>query len=252
MTLAERAELYRKAFPKFQPLSVVETADGKQRLEGLWIMGQNYTVKSGYYGGYPHGYLDRVINQSPGQRDFHFPEKQGHQMSEHPIIIGLCGYAGVGKDSAAANMPGWKRYAFADALKHDLMPLLEMVGCNLAKPEHKAMARPLLVAWGATARKFSPGFWIFRVTNELFENRQAGIKTVVSDVRYPNEVQAILDLGGQVVRIFRNGYGPANDEEANSIREIDAKFCLPAVSNDRTPKELGQNVLKIAGLSHEK
>lgn len=60
MTLIERAEAYRKAFPKFPPLSVVKTADGRERIEGVWILGNNYHVKTGYYGGYPHGYLDRV------------------------------------------------------------------------------------------------------------------------------------------------------------------------------------------------
>lgn len=27
---------------------------------GIWVMGNNYQVSSGYYGGYPHGYLMRV------------------------------------------------------------------------------------------------------------------------------------------------------------------------------------------------
>ena len=30
------------------------------RVVGTWIMGNNYKVKSGYYGGYPAGYLKRV------------------------------------------------------------------------------------------------------------------------------------------------------------------------------------------------
>jgi hypothetical protein len=30
------------------------------RIVGTWIMGNNYSVKSGYYGGYPHGYLKRI------------------------------------------------------------------------------------------------------------------------------------------------------------------------------------------------
>lgn len=169
-------------------------------------------------------------------------------MSEHPIIIGLCGYARVGKDSAAANMPGWKRYAFADALKRDLEPILKMVNCDLANPEHKVKARPMLVAWGATARAFFPGFWVHRLWDILHDNLKDSTRTVISDVRYPNEVKAILDMGGQVVRIFRNGYGPANDEEGNSIREIDATYCLPAVANDSTPEELGRRVLMIAGV----
>jgi len=30
------------------------------RVFGVWVMGNNYTVTSNYYGGYPHGYLKRV------------------------------------------------------------------------------------------------------------------------------------------------------------------------------------------------
>tara|TARA_B110000285_G_C14855215_1_gene481893 strand:- start:45 stop:617 length:573 start_codon:yes stop_codon:yes gene_type:complete len=30
------------------------------RIYGTWIMGNNYKVKSGYYGGYPAGYLKRI------------------------------------------------------------------------------------------------------------------------------------------------------------------------------------------------
>lgn len=31
-----------------------------QTILGLWVMGNSYTVKSGYYGGYPAGYLSRI------------------------------------------------------------------------------------------------------------------------------------------------------------------------------------------------
>jgi 16S rRNA G966 N2-methylase RsmD len=31
-----------------------------QRIVGTWLMGQNYTVRSQYYGGFPSGYLRRV------------------------------------------------------------------------------------------------------------------------------------------------------------------------------------------------
>jgi hypothetical protein len=48
------------------PRSLFLGEDG--RMVGTWIMGNNYTVKSEYYGGYPHGYLKRVKAL--------FPEKQ--------------------------------------------------------------------------------------------------------------------------------------------------------------------------------
>ena len=40
------------------PRSLFIGEDG--RVVGTWIMGNNYRVKSGYYGGYPAGYLKRI------------------------------------------------------------------------------------------------------------------------------------------------------------------------------------------------
>lgn len=45
------------------PRNIFLGEDG--RIVGTWIMGNNYTVKSGYYGGYPHGYLKRIKAMFP-------------------------------------------------------------------------------------------------------------------------------------------------------------------------------------------
>lgn len=45
------------------PRSLFVGEDG--RIVGTWIMGNNYRVKSGYYGGYPHGFLSRVKAMFP-------------------------------------------------------------------------------------------------------------------------------------------------------------------------------------------
>ena len=34
--------------------------DGTGRLSGVWFLGNDYRVKSKYYGGYPAGYLKRM------------------------------------------------------------------------------------------------------------------------------------------------------------------------------------------------
>lgn len=56
MTNQERIDHYHKrtGFPK----SLFLADDG--RIVGTWIMGNDYRVKSEYYGGYPAGYLKRV------------------------------------------------------------------------------------------------------------------------------------------------------------------------------------------------
>jgi len=55
MTNAERIANYHRVtgFPE----SLFVGGDG--RIVGTWIMGNDYRVKSGYYGGYPAGYLRR-------------------------------------------------------------------------------------------------------------------------------------------------------------------------------------------------
>jgi hypothetical protein len=56
MKPSDRIENYLKV-TKY-PRSLFVGDDG--RIVGTWIMGNAYGVKSGYYGGYPHGYLARI------------------------------------------------------------------------------------------------------------------------------------------------------------------------------------------------
>lgn len=159
-------------------------------------------------------------------------------------LIGLCGYAQVGKDTAAENMPGWTRFAFADALKRDLAPILASVGCDLNNPAHKREARNLLVQYGEVCRAFRPNYWIERLFASIIIDGKNGDPIVITDVRYLNEVKAILNRGGHVVRIERPGFEPANETESISIKLIDLDFRLPIVVNDGTPEELGRRVLE--------
>jgi hypothetical protein len=48
------------------PRSLFVSAD--DRVVGTWIMGQQYQVKSQFYGGYPHGYLKRIQALFPDKR----------------------------------------------------------------------------------------------------------------------------------------------------------------------------------------
>jgi hypothetical protein len=65
MTLQERIDNYKSATDYPQGLFISE--DG--RIVGTWIMGQNYTVKSSYYGGYPAGYLKRIKALFPDKKN---------------------------------------------------------------------------------------------------------------------------------------------------------------------------------------
>ena len=61
MTPQERINAYVSATG--YPCSLFVSEDG--RIVGTWIMGNNYRVMSGYYGGYPHGYLKRIKAMFP-------------------------------------------------------------------------------------------------------------------------------------------------------------------------------------------
>jgi len=64
MRWSERIDNYVRAtgFPR----SLFLSEDG--RAVGTWIMGNDYRVRSGYYGGYPAGYLRRVRALFPEKR----------------------------------------------------------------------------------------------------------------------------------------------------------------------------------------
>lgn len=153
-------------------------------------------------------------------------------------LVGLCGFAQVGKDTAASQLVGFTRAAFADKLKADLKPVLATVGLDLSKPLDKAVARPLLVEWGRLARAVNPDHW----TDYLFANLPDG-DVVITDVRYANEVERIRMYGGTVIHIHRPGYLAANLEEEDSIYKILTTCALSgSICNDGTIEELGKKV----------
>lgn len=117
-------------------------------------------------------------------------------------ILGLCGYAGSGKDALGkllVERHGFKRIAFADALKRHCMAR----GWDGQKDEK---GRRLLQEVGMEMRDRDPDFWVSIALDKIDRER-----IVFTDVRFPNEVRAIRSLGGAIVRIIRPGVGPVND-----------------------------------------
>ena len=101
MDWQERIDKYGKA-TKF-PASLFVAGDG--RVVGTWIMGNDYRVKSGYYGGYPAGYLRRIAAL--------FPDR-GRVLHVFSGKVDLAAMPGDTADSNPAMDPTW----LADA--HDL------------------------------------------------------------------------------------------------------------------------------------
>ena len=142
-------------------------------------------------------------------------------------LIGLCGFAGTGKNTVARYI-GWPEASFASRLKAECDPLAIRIGYEPLT--EKEAIRDLYVLVGKLAREKDPLFWVRNLILPLSD------RVTVTDVRYLNEVQEIWRRGGLVVRLHRAGIGPSNEEEARSFREIhdwcrDEGALIPEVHN---------------------
>lgn len=134
-------------------------------------------------------------------------------------LIGLSGYAGSGKDTAAAMLTGYTVQKFARKLKRIAGLMLNVPESFFEDPANKAKYLP---DWGMTVREFlqrlgtdavrdtlHPDAWVVA----LFADFDPSDRWVVTDVRFPNEAQAIKDRGGVVVRIKRGSPVNAHPSE---------------------------------------
>lgn len=148
-------------------------------------------------------------------------------------VIGLSGYARSGKDTAADHLVekyGYTKVSFAAPMKEALYRLnpdvrdisnlvwsvkqvVDMAGWEGAK-DLTPDVRGLLQRFGTEVGRemFGEDFWVNLAMSQIPD----GSKVVVSDVRYPNEANAIKKLGGKVIRIERDGVEPANSHPSET------------------------------------
>ena len=146
-------------------------------------------------------------------------------------LIALSGLAGSGKDAAAGQLAdlGWQRRAFADPLRsmaYALDPILDpalyptplrlseavdALGWDRVKRQYPE-ARRLLQRLGTDAGRkvLGANIWVNTTLVDL-----DGM-TVVTDCRFPNEAEAVRDLGGIVVRLERPGVKLLLDDDGNA------------------------------------
>lgn len=179
-------------------------------------------------------------------------------------LIGLIGRKRVGKDTVAARLVGrhgFVRYAFADrvrdaalALDPIVIPgdpewtsvrLFELVvreGWEAAKDRHEV--RRVLQNFGTGIRELDPDFWVRPVMAAITEDPRPA---VVTDVRFPNEAQAIRDAGGALVRIGR----PGLDESDSHVSEVALAYHPVdlALINDGTVEQLADKVDRLLPLT---
>jgi hypothetical protein len=140
------------------------------------------------------------------------------------MIIGICGLIGAGKDTIAdylVNIHQFRRESFANTLKDAVSNVFgwnrEMLeGRTKQSREWREQRdewwsnrlgmditpRWVLQFWGTEVarRAFHDDIWIASLENKL---RTSSDDIVISDCRFPNEIKAIKDAGGVVIRVVR-------------------------------------------------
>lgn len=153
-----------------------------------------------------------------------------------PRIIGLCGRKGSGKDTAAAVLlsKGYENVKFAGGLKTMLRSLLayqsldegtidEMIEGTLKEETFDCLAghtprhamQTLGSQWGRS--QMSEDFWV----QATMTRANSFDRVVITDVRFPNEKEAIEAAGGLVMGITADWIKPeVGEHESEAL--IDA------------------------------
>ena len=156
-------------------------------------------------------------------------------MSSRPTLVGLIGRRGSGKDTAAAVLldGGYENIKFAGALKAMIRCLLAYQGVDAATIERMIEGdlkeEPTIYLAGRSPRYAMQTLgteWGRELMGEDFwvgvtMSRAATTKAVITDVRFPNEVEAVANEGGLPIGIEAEWNKPVEGEhESESL--IDA------------------------------
>ena len=160
------------------------------------------------------------------------------------MIIGISGKAGSGKDTAAKMLEvlyanpdisyedfankRYKNFAdiqivhFADSLKETAQVLFRIGEWETNTQEGKKTTinwigktvRELLQGIGQGLRDaIDPNLWV----KILFANTKDWSNYIIADVRYPNELEAIKERNGILLRIDRKGAGAGNHSSETAL-----------------------------------
>lgn len=127
-------------------------------------------------------------------------------------VIGVSGKARAGKDTlfAIAEKDGYTKLSFAGELKRrarqDFGLTDEHTDGKLKEVPSDLLLghspREFLIELGNLYRKYRPSFWVDIILNQILANPYD--RFMITDVRYPNEAEAIKSVGGSILRLERH------------------------------------------------
>lgn len=177
------------------------------------------------------------------------------------MLIGINGKISSGKDTAAGLIqelfPGneFQIKKFAGALKQIASILTGIDQINFESQEFKKTylgdewgmtVRDLLQRLGTEAMRngLHENVWV----NALFSTFNEQSNWIITDVRFPNEYQAIRDRNGLLIRITRPGTDPGTHISETALDDFE--FDIEIV-NDGTIKELQEKLLREILIRYE-
>lgn len=172
------------------------------------------------------------------------------------MIIGLSGVARSGKDTVADHLVenyGFRKVSFADPIRealYRLNPDIELDGYDMKLAsavrllgweqlkDASSSIRGLMQRMGTEVGRemFGENIWV----DTALKSIAPGEKIVITDVRFPNEAEAIKATGGKLWRVERPGVGPANDHPSESALD-DYEFPIK-LANEGTLEDLWKKV----------
>jgi dephospho-CoA kinase len=173
------------------------------------------------------------------------------------MIIGLSGYAQVGKDTVAnylVNNYGFVKVSFADPIREALyrlnpkVDIADMRGVSLASAVDglgwedvkvdSEDTRKLLQRMGTEVGRdmFGEDFWV----NQGLLKASQHENVVFADTRYRNEANAIKKHGGKVWRISKQNHGPVNNHPSEVA--LDEYKFDHSISNDLRVDDLYRGI----------
>lgn len=190
-------------------------------------------------------------------------------MFEYPKVVGVTGRKGNGKDTLGNYLVtnyGYKRIAFADALKDACRCIfgfteeqlygslkettdefwqtsprrvLQFVGTDLFR-DHLMEIMPWI----------NQNIWVEVVKKKILDEWKTNPNTrfVITDVRFPNEIDLINQLNGITVRVSRPSINIDTDPHPSEI-QIETLPVMHEISNEGTKEELFNNAVQFLQLS---
>lgn len=180
-------------------------------------------------------------------------------------LIGFAGKAGSGKNTGANFAKIWyqknhvmyyplpnkgiKELAFADALKDFIHKWFDIPWGDLYHNKNKITqwkhegkyltVRELLQYWGTDVfRAFHPDIHALKLKRRIKDLQFTYSLVLVTDIRFLNEANTVLDLGGHVIKLMRNSTSQDTHQSETEVDKITSNIHQNVIEVDNSSNNL--------------